>query len=167
MIKTMEEIKAFDYYYDIFNISGAGCTSLEGIEYFPWVSNLNLADNTGLKTVDISALENVTVLQLNGCSGIETVDCGGNKCSVNLEGNYSAKQLTISGAAKSISGAGYSWSQYGGPEILDVTGCTALTSINVSYRNITTIYVTAAQQGAIDAGTLTVRKNDSTAVTVK
>lgn len=167
VIKTLEEIKAFDYYYDIFNISGAGCTSLEGIEYFPWVSNLNLADNTGLKTVDISVLEKVIVLQLNRCSGIETVNCGGNKCSINLEGNYSAKQITVSGATKSISGAGYSWSSYSGPEILDVTGCTALSSINVSYRNIATIYVTAEQKDAIDAGSLSVSKNEDTTITVK
>lgn len=167
VIKTLEEIKSIDYYYDIFNIADAGCKSIEGIEYFPWVSNLNLAGNTELKDVDLSGLENVISLQLNRCSGIETVNCGNNGCAIDLEGNYSAKQLTVSGAAKSINGRGYSWNQYSGPEILDITGCTGITSINVSYRNITTIYVTAAQKQAIDEGTLSVSKNEGTTITEK
>lgn len=143
----LEEIKKNDYYYDILRVNGADIESVEGIDNFPWITQCNLNTNN-LTTVDISGLELVKTLNVGGNALLSEIICGSNACTINHDTRFDISLLTLSGCITSINLTAYYLS---GDQLkeLDVTQCPDLTSINGKGRNLTTIYITAEQQGRI------------------
>ena len=147
IIKSEDEIRKIpgEYYPDIFNVAGADCESIEGVENFPWVTNINLNNNPRLKKVDISRLHNVTTVQPMNCKTIEEIICGDNNCTVSFycdvySSPYSTELVTISGEnVHTISGSATT-----GIKALDITQCPGIKSVSMSSLDM--IYVTAAQK---------------------
>ena len=129
----------------LFNVAGADCESIEGVENFPWVTNINLNNNPRLKKVDISRLHNVTTVQPMNCKTIEEIICGDNNCTVSFycdvySSPYSTELVTISGEnVHTISGSATT-----GIKALDITQCPGIKSVSMSSLDM--IYVTAAQK---------------------
>ena len=149
IIKSEEEIREIDkYYYYIFNVSSADCSSIEGVEYFTWVTNINLYGNPNLKEADLSGLHNVTVVQPMNCNNIERIDCGDNSCTISLGGSYSSKLLTITGTNVSAITGNDPYAS--GPASFDITGCPNMKTINLTGRSgINAIYLTSSQKESV------------------
>ena len=142
-----ETIKKDDWYPNILRVNNADIESIEGVENFPWVTQLNLGNNK-LTRIDISGLELVRVVDANGNPDLAEIICGSNKCSISHGARFNIQLLTVSGAATEINLSGYYIS---GDQLkeLDVTECPDLVTINGQGRKIETVYITAAQEGKI------------------
>lgn len=138
------------------------------------VSSIDASDSKTLKSISVQQVNNLTEIQ-TGDSPVTSLDFG----------NYSydyfdIEQITISGnkiTSISMNSSSY-YIYYGYDKFskLDVTGCPALTTLNAKREYsgwgspscaLTEIYITAAQQAAIEAGTLSVEKSDKTKLVVK
>lgn len=164
IINSEDVIKSESSYYPMFypqiNYSTADIASMQGIEYFPNINAVNVSNNTRLATVDISGLHKVTgLVQVYGCTILETVLFGDNTGTLYMSnGNYSAECITVSGTAITyINAQGGSYSAYSGPAAFDITGCPAMTKIDLTSRyGVEKIYLTQAQKTAYDEGRLNI-----------
>lgn len=139
--------------------------------YAPSLSLIDVADSKSLKTIKMQKVYKIEEIR-TGSSPVEEVDFG-----TSSSGYITTSKVTISGENIKTIYANYSsWYiiTYGNDGIkeLDVTGCPALTSLKAkraydSTVTLQTIYITAAQKTAIDAGTLVVEKADSAEFVVK
>lgn len=168
-----------EYYY------GLMATVIDGLGGFPELAELTLKQSRTARTVDLTGcnkLKTVTAIEYSmlenlifGDSPVEKFSLGDPDDSV-----LDSKSLTISGSKiKEIDITCSSWwIAYGSEmcESLDITGCTSLVSLKARREasdyygmqcTMKTIYVTAAQKAAIDAGTITVDKSDLTSYVVK
>lgn len=166
-------------YYNAFEVD-----KISGLGAFPKLETLNVKCSS-VSAIDVSdskTLKSVAVQQVNNLTEIKT---GGSPVATLDFGNYSydyfnIEQITLSGnniSAISMNSSSY-YIYYGYDKFakLDVTGCPALTNLKAKREYagwgdpscaLTEIYVTAAQQAAIDAGTLSVEKSDMTKLVVK
>ncbi|WP_417015566.1 BACON domain-containing protein [Alistipes sp.] len=166
ILKDLESIKEVDrWYYDILQVSNEGIKSLEGIEYFTWVTICNLGGNPDLEVVDISSLTSVTTVNVDNNTRCGTIICGENACTVVQSQRMDIPKITVTGnKVKEINLTAYYIS---GDQLqeLDVTGCPNLTKINGYGRNnLQTIYITAEQQSRVDAGTLRLESSSASFV---
>lgn len=159
---------------------------LSGLGAFPALESLTLK-NVNCTLIDLSDCAKLTSFTISrGIPYVQEIRLG--SCPVTTlkldtyrYEYFESESLTISGDnLESISANSSSYYIYYGYELLttlDVTGCPALKTLKAKreyssswYGNtciLTTIYVTSTQKSAIDAGTLTVEKADSTEITVK
>ena len=154
-----------------------------GLEAFPKLEELSLA---GINTtaLDFSSLKKLKSLKINRIQHLASLKVGESLTTVDFTGyNYDyfdALLLTITGPAvetiKANSSSYYISYGYEKLATIDVTGCPSLKDLqaNRAYNSwgapicyLTAINVTAAQKAAIDAGTLTVDKQDTTNYVVK
>lgn len=167
LLKDLESIKEVDrWYYDILQVKDSGIKSLEGIGYFTWVTICNLGGNPDLEVVDISDLTAVTTVNVDNNTRCGMIICGENACTVVQSQRMDIPKITVTGnKVKEINLTAYYIS---GDQLqeLDVTGCPNLTKINGYGRSLQTIYITAEQQGRVDAGTLKL-ENSSASFVVK
>lgn len=144
----LDVIKATDWYWYIFNINNANVESIEGIENFPWVTNVNATYNK-LKKIDISGLKEVTVVQAGGNADLSEIICGDNNCSITHNTSFNTTQLTVSGNVTSLN---LSASYISGDQLteIDITQAPNITLINGRGRDkLTTIYITKEQEAKV------------------
>lgn len=166
-------------YYNAFEVD-----KISGLGAFPKLETLNV-NRSSVSSIDVSdskTLKSITVQQVTNLTEIKT---GGSPVASIDFGTYSydyfdIEQITISGnniTAISMNSSSY-YIYYGYDKFakLDVTGCPALTDLKAKreysgWGNPTCvlkeIYITAAQQAAIESGSLTVTKSDMTEIKVK
>lgn len=148
---TFEEVKKNDkYYYYILRCSDADIKTYEGVENFPWVEICNMGGNPELKSIDISGLKNVTSVNTDDDPVLSMINLGSNACQWSQGGRIGIESITVigSGVTKINLTARY----ISGDQLkeLDVTQCPSLTAIDALGRDLlTTIYITAEQQGKI------------------
>lgn len=165
-------------YYNAFEVD-----NISGLGAFPKLETLNV-NRSSVSTIDVSdskTLKSINVQQVNKLTEIKTGDSPVEKLDF---GTYSydyfdIEQITISGKIGNIymnSSSYYIYYGYDKLAKLDVTGCPALAELRAKREYsgwgdpscvLTEIYITAAQQTAIDAGTLSVVKSDMTKLVVK
>lgn len=153
-----------DYYpmfYPQIDYAAADIQSMQGIEYFPNITSVNVSNNARLAVVDISGLHNVTgLVQVQGCSILETVLFGDNTGSLYMSNaTFDAECITVTGTAiTTITAQGAaSYVSYSGPAALDISGCPAMATVDLAKRyGVKTIYLTAEQKSAYESGSLTI-----------
>lgn len=170
-------------------LEGQGWYSLNveisGLGAFPALESLTI-NNATTKILDLSDCKKLKTVSISDCSYFEVVKLGDAPVeSLTIPtGTYdyfNATSLTVSGnhlKSLDISANIYDWylSNYEQLTSLDVTGCPALTTLNClrkdSYGNAVSekfksLYVTAAQKAAYEAGTLSITKGNPTEIIVK
>ena len=158
---------------------------ISGLGAFPALESLTIKNAT-TKTLDLTDCKKLKTVSISDCSYFEVVKLGDAPVeSLTIPtGTYdyfNATSLTVSGnhlKSLDISANIYDWylSNYEQLTSLDVTGCPALTTLNClrkdSYGNAVSekfksLYVTAAQKAAYEAGTLSITKGNPTEIIVK
>ena len=160
---------------------------IDGLSAFPNLKTVHLY-NVAVKTLDLSGCKSLTKLQLDNTDRLSVVNCADTPLTefVLTSGDYSgyliSESLSVSGPnIEKINVNCSSWymSYYETCATMDFTGCPKLTEIKAKreYQDywsdtgigckLKTIYVTADQKAAIDAGTITVEKSDMTNIEVK
>lgn len=160
---------------------------IDGLGGFPKLESVNI-EYSNAKTIDLSDSKTITSFNIANFEQLEDVrlgDCpletfslGSNPMFTGLKSKSGV--LNISGnKVRNFILTCTSWYIAFGEEkckILDVTGCPLLSDLqakreyvrgNTTKCILETIYVTAAQKAAVDAGTLTVEKSDLTSIEVK
>jgi hypothetical protein len=139
------------------------------------VSSIDVSDSKSLKTVKLQQDYKIREIK-TGSSPVTEVNFGTYRYDY-----ISSSSVSVSGdnilTIYANSSSRYISYGYDGIEELDVTGCPSLVSLKAKreYSNywsgttvsLKTIYVTAAQKAAIDAGTLAVEKSDQASIVVK
>lgn len=172
-----------------YNWGGNDINSISGLGAFPELSDISISGYT-LDVLDLSDCSKINSLYLS-TEEISEVHLGNNpltKFSIYSDAfSYlSNTSLTITGTNVKVIDVNMTESYYATYyehlATLDVTGCTNLTELHAKrevesydygtgqYTTVCvleTIYVTAEQKAAIDAGTLTVEKSDMTSIVVK
>lgn len=168
---------------------GTDIKVVDGLGAFPALSSISLTGHF-LDILDLSDCKGISEMSLN-IYALSEVYLGDNpldEFSIVDDPNayLSNKSLSIAGnKLTSVNiNATNSWylEYYEELEELDVTGCPALTELHamreysaynydtweyITVCNLKTIYVSAEQKAAIDAGTLTVEKSEQTVIVVK
>lgn len=148
---TFEEVKKNDkYYYDILRCSDANIKSYEGVENFPWVEICNMGGNPELESIDISGLEKVTSVNTDDDTILSMINLGSNACQWSQGGRIGIESITVIGSG--VTSINLTARYISGDQLktLDVSQCPNLTSITATGRDqLTTIYITAEQQGKI------------------
>lgn len=168
-----------EYYY------GLQATIIDGLDGFPELTELTLDKSQTVRTIDLSGCKKLKTVLAKEYSMLETVKFGDSPVeSFSLgdpdDSGLNSKSLTFSGSkVKSIDITCSSWMIAYGYErcaSLDITGCTSLESLKARREaqdyygmkcTMKTIYVTAAQKAAIEAGTITVDKSDLSEYVIK
>ena len=168
-----------EYYY------GLQATVIDGLGGFPELTELILDKSRTVRTIDLTGCNKLKTVLAKTYSMLENVIFADSPVETFSLGDPSdsgldSKSLTISGSKiKSIDVTCNSWMiayGYEKCESLDVSGCPALTTLKAkreasSYNGaqctMKTIYVSAAQKAAIEAGTITVEKSDLSSYVVK
>ena len=102
------------------NVSGRSIKNLTGIGYFPYLKNLNCANNS-LATLDLS-----------GNANLQVVNCAGNSLTaIDLSANASLTRLNCSNNKLTE---------------LNLDSCTALATLNVKNNPLTTLDLTACTE---------------------
>jgi len=152
-----EGLKATSYshtgsYYSSFS-------SIEGIENFPNLESITIDNHSNIKSIDISKLTKVSNLTISRLYNLETVDLGDNpitvfkpflyKSSWSSYNYYSYVQkfTVISSKVEDLDcGCNYYPQYYDDVEILDVSACPALTTLNaVRGDKLKTLYLKEGQ----------------------
>lgn len=158
---------------------------ISGLGAFPALESLTI-NNATTKILDLSDCRKLSRVSISECGNFEQISLGDAPVeSLTIPtGTYdywSTTSLTVSGSqlkSLDISANIYTWylSSYESLTALDVTGCPALTSLNClrkgSYGNAVSekfksLYVTADQKAAYEAGSLSITKGDPTVLIVK
>ncbi len=152
-------------------------TDLSGIGVFPKLETLNISLLTAVR-IDVSSSKSLQILKLQRMYGVSEIDAGESPVNTidftGYNNDYlSTSELAISG--KNVKKVIASCTVHPYNEnltSLDVTGCVDLIELKANRSStrgckLKTIYVTAAQKAAIDAGALTVEKSDLTSIEVK
>lgn len=168
-----------EYYY------GLQATVIDGLGGFPELTELILDKSRTVRTIDLTGCSKLKTVQAKEYSMLENVifaDSPVESFSLGTpeDSGLNSKALTMSGSkVKSIDVTCTSWMiayGYEKCESLDVSGCTALTTLKAkreasSYNGVQctmkTIYVSAAQKAAIEAGTITAEKSELSSYVVK
>ena len=152
---------------------------VDGLSAFPMLASLTI-NRLNVETIDLSDCRKVEDLSINSSKYVGVIKLGSSPVRTVKFGESYAEYLlsdtiTISGENVETVSMNFNWYTVWNDEklrILDVTGLPKLTTLKAKRENnnqasIKTIYVTAAQKAAIDAGTLTVEKSDLTTIEVK
>ena len=157
---------------------------IDGLGGFPMLEGLAIA-NANVSTVDVSDCPRLAKVSMSQTQNVENVVTGSSPVSeveiiTAAYGSSAVSSISFSGDNIKTIRMNSNSSMIGSWEKLtsvDVTGCPALGDLHAkrAYVNyygdercvLASIYVTAAQKAAIDAGTLTVEKSDSTEIVVK
>ena len=158
---------------------------ISGLGAFPALESLTI-NNATVKVLDLTDCRKLNSLSISECGYFEQIRLGDAAIeSLTIPtGTYdywSTTSLTVSGSrlkSLDISASIYSWylSNYEQLTALDVTGCPALATLNClrkgSYgdavsEKFKSLYVTADQKAAYEAGTLSITKGDPTAIIIK
>lgn len=128
-------------------------TSLEGIEAFANLTEINLSNCNSIPVVDISGLHKVSSLLMGNCGYTETIALGDNPVSTFSYGWYTdvyVQTVVISGTALESLDVTNAYPSFGDVwSVLDVTGCPALKSISSQRSTSLLIYVTQEQKDSI------------------
>lgn len=153
---------------------------VSGLGAFPALTEVVL-NTSNFINVDLSDCKNISAVTIKGYRGVRSINCGDNPVTTldftkDIKSSYSRYSQDVDDivlAGKNLSYIDFSstssyLSYYETLKTLDVTNCPALTTLKCdrhfsSYwdgegHTLETVYVTAAQKAAIDAGTLTVDK---------
>lgn len=124
-----------------------GITSLEGIESFEQIEELNLSYNK-MEVIDISKLKNVRELDISDVPTLKIINVGDNPVtSLESDVDFETTSLSISGSKiTEIDLSSYGWGDDDKLTELDVTGCPKLKTCNVDRQNLKTLYVTQEQK---------------------
>lgn len=156
---------------------------IDGLGAFPKLENLSVT-RCAVSAIDVSDSKSLKSIKMQTVSNISSITTGDSPVVDVDFGTY--RYDYIESASIVISGnnittikancSSYYISYYEQLASVDVTGCPALSVLNIKREysgwdgvecKLKTIYVTAAQKAAIDAGTLTVEKSDLTSIEVK
>ncbi len=158
--------------------------SIDGLGGFPMLEELAVV-NANVRTVDVSDCPRLAKVSMSQTQNVEKVVTGSSPVTdveiiTAAYGSSAVPSICFSGNNIKTIRMNSNSSMIGSWEKLtsvDVTGCPALGDLHAKrayvdyYGNercvLKTIYVTAAQKAAIDAGTLTVEKSDLTNIQVK
>lgn len=138
-------------------------TTLEGIEAFTNLTNINLSGCNNIPVVDISGLHKVDYLSMGNCGYTEKIILGDNPVTSFSYGWYTGvyvPSVTISGSRLESLDVSDLYNNSDSWRELYVTGCPALKSINSQREASLVIYVTQEQRDRITNtgnGVLTVR----------
>lgn len=165
------------------SLSNLGIGKIDGLGAFPklealWithcaVSAIDVSDSKSLKSIKMQQVSDISSIK-TGDSPVAEVDFGAYRYEY-----IASASIVISGSnitTVKANCSSYYISYYEQLASVDVTGCPSLSVLNMKREysgwsgtvcKLKTIYVTAAQKAAIDAGTLTVEKSDNTAIVVK
>ena len=176
---TSLSLSGSGYYYRF------GAEKIDGLGAFPMLETLSVT-NAEVSSIDVSDSKSLKTVKLQQDYKIREIKTGSSPVTEVNFGTY--RYDYISSSSVSVSGDNirtiyannssyYISYGYDGIEELDVTGCPSLVSLKAKreYSNywsgttvsLKTIYVTAAQKTAIDAGTLAVEKSDQASIVVK
>ena len=136
--------------------------SIQGIEAFTNLTTITLSNLNRLRVVDISGLTKVSSLTMGNCGYTEEIILGDNPITDFSYGWYTSVYADVTISSSCVENLNVSDPQGFSDEwhVLDVTGCTALKTINSQRFNSLTIYVTADQKDSIvntGNGVLTVK----------
>lgn len=166
-------------------ITSGESTECEVVDAGLTSTSLTLDKSQTVRTIDLSGCKKLKTVLAKEYSMLETVKFGDSPVESFSLGNpddsgLNSKSLTFSGSkVKSIDITCSSWMiayDYERCASLDITGCTSLESLKARREaqdyygmkcTMKTIYVTAAQKAAIDAGTITVDKSDLSEYVIK
>lgn len=165
------------------NYSSLKIDKIDGLGAFPKLETLSLTrcDVSSIDVSDSKSLRTITLQQVYNISDIKTGDSPVTDIDFGTYRYDYIESTTLVISGKNISSvkannSSYYISYYEQLASVDVTGCPALAVLNMKREysgwgdhecQLKTIYVTAAQKAAIDAGTLTVEKSDLTSIEVK
>lgn len=164
------------YNYDVLVVDGLGA--------FPELADVNLNNAFYVESIDVSDCTKLTNLSISATNALSYINLGAapikslkSATSVSTTYNYSeAESITI--ISEHLEDLNYASSSYyimyyEYLKTMDVSECPALKNLNVrreyygSAGPLETVYISAAQQSAIEAGTLTVDKVDAVQLVVK
>lgn len=139
-------------------------TTLEGIDAFSNLTELNLSNCNNIPVVDISGLHKVSSLYMGYCGYTESIILGDNPVTSLSYGWYTdvyVSAVSVSGSRLEALDVTNGYPSFGDIwSVLDVTGCPALKSISSQRPTSLIIYVTQEQKDSITNngnGVLTVR----------
>lgn len=127
-----------------------GITSLEGIESFKQIEELNLRYNK-MEVIDISKLKNVSELDISDVPTLKIINVGDNPVtSLESDVDFETTSLSISGSKiTEIDLSSFSWGDDDKLTELDVTGCSSLEQCYVQRANLKKVYVTKKQRDEV------------------
>ena len=155
---------------------------IEGLGAFPKLENLSVT-RCAVSSIDVSDSKSLKSIKMHQVNKISNIKTGNSPVTVvDFGDNYdyieSASLVVCGNNINTVKAncSSYYINYYEQLTSVDVTGCPALSVLNMKREysgwdgvecKLKTIYVTAAQKAAIDAGTLTVEKSDLTTIKVK
>ncbi len=158
---------------------------IDGLGAFPKLETLSIQRASDLTKIDVSDSKSLKTVKFEQSPQIAEIKTGASPVEEVNFGSYQydyieTSTVVVSGdnikTVNANSSSLYINYGYDSMSGLDVTGCPSLTTLKAKREysgwsgavfSLKTIYITAAQKAAIDAGTLTVEKSDGAVFEVK